>query len=429
MPTPHGPVPCHFNGSPPRILLLMPSTSYRAKGFMDAVRRLGVQVTVGSNHRSTLQEFSSGGMLPLEFEPIDEAVKRIVEHARRYPVSAVIGTDEESTILAATTAAALGLRHNSVESTVVAHDKYLMRCALAKAGFKSPKFERISVSQDPGSITPTLEYPLVVKPLKLCGSRGVIKADNADEFVTACRRAALILKNIDAGDRGDSTENLLVESFIPGREVAVEGILCRGKLTFLALFDKPDPLDGPFFEETIYVTPSRLPADEQELLKQETRQAALAIGLSEGPIHAELRINRKGAWIIEIAARSIGGLCSRALRFQQDLGLDDLIVRHAVGLPQHGITRDPGASGVMMIPIQTGGRLNAIEGLEAAKAVPKIDEITINVPIGNELVPLPEGGACLGFIFATARTSEEVEYAIRTAHSKLEFKVSTPTVS
>ncbi len=387
---------------------------------MDAARRHGVQFTVGSNHRSTLQEFSAGGMMALEFEPIEAAVRRIVEYARCYPISAVIGTDEETTVLAATAAAALGLRHNSVESAVVAHDKYRMRRALAKAGLKSPRFEVVFVRQDLRKIAMALDYPCVVKPLDLCGSRGVIRIDNAEEFVTACRRTASILEKLDRHD-----DPLLVESFIPGREVAVEGMLYRGKLIVLALFDKPDPLDGPFFEETIFVTPSRLPPHQQELLVQETRQAALAIGLTEGPIHAELRVNGQGAWIIEVAARSIGALCSKALRFQPDLGLEDLIVRHAAGLPQPEFPSGSDASGVMMIPVPAAGRLDAIEGLTAAHAVPKIDEIVLSVPIGDELVPLPEGGNCLGFIFATAETPEEVEHAIRKAHSKLQIKVNT----
>ncbi len=203
---------------------------------MDAARRLGVQFTVGSNHRSTLQEFSAGGMMALEFEPIEAAVRRIVEYARCYPISAVIGTDEETTVLAATAAAALGLRHNSVESAVVAHDKYRMRRALAKAGLKSPRFEVVFVRQDLRKIAMALDYPCVVKPLDLCGSRGVIRIDNAEEFVTACRRTASILEKLDRHD-----DPLLVESFIPGREVAVEGMLYRGKLIVLALFDKPDP--------------------------------------------------------------------------------------------------------------------------------------------------------------------------------------------
>jgi carbamoylphosphate synthase large subunit len=411
-----------LDGPAPRILLLMPSTSFRAKGFVDAARRLGVRVTVGSNHRSTLQAFSAGGMLALEFDPVEEAVARIVEYARRHPVSAVIGTDEETTVMAAAAAAALSLRHNTVESAAAAHDKYLMRRALAAAGLKSPGFALFTAGDEPRRAASGLGFPCVVKPRNLCGSRGVIRVNSAAQLTAACRRTASIIERYGVGKSGPASQ-LLVESYIPGREVSVEGLLHDGDLIVLALFDKPDPLEGPFFEETIFVTPSRLALDQQELLSEEARRAASAIGLTEGPVHAELRINADGAWIIEIASRSIGGLCSRALRFPRNLTLDDLIVRHASGLPPPQLGDWRGASGVMMIPVPAAGRLEGIAGLAAARAVPNIEEITVSVSIGDELVPLPEDGACVGFIFASAETPGDVERALRAAHGVLKIGV------
>ncbi len=407
-----------------RVLLLMPATSYRASDFLDAARRLGVEVVVGSNHRQVLEKFSRGRTLTLSFEPIEKGVSQIVAHACRYPISAIVGTDEETTVLAAAASKALGLPHNSPESVAAAHDKYRFRCVLAQAGIRSPWFRLVFLQEDLSTAAESATYPCVLKPLSLSASRGVIRADDEAAFLAACYRIAAILRRTDGLADARQADAVLAEAFIPGWEVALEGLLDGGRLKVLTLFDKPDELHGPFFEETIYVTPSRLSESQQQAIVVETAEAASALGLKDGPIHAELRINNMGAWVIELAARSIGGLCSRALSFSHGVKLEELILRHALGLPISDLEREERAAGVMMIPIPRAGRLGAVTGLDPARTVPGIDEVIISVPIGEQLVPLPEGDRYLGFIFARAHEPGEVESALRSAHQRLSFEIA-----
>jgi biotin carboxylase len=409
-----------------RLLLLIPATSYRTGDFLAAARRLGVEVVVGSDRPSVLEAFSSGRTLALDFAPIEDGISRIIAHARHYPISAILGCDEGTTVLAAAAAKALGLPHNSTESVAAAHDKYLFRRALERAGIPSPWFRLISLRQDLAGAAAAANYPCVLKPRGLSGSRGVIRCDDEASFVAACDRITAILRGT-AGLAYDHADAVLAEGFIAGREVALEGLLDGGRLQTLAMFDKPDPLDGPYFEETIYVTPSRLSDSLQAAVVDETAGAAAALGLRDGPIHAELRLNNRGAWLIELAARSIGGLCSRALGFTHGAGLEELILRHALGLPTDRFERETPASGVMMIPIPRAGRLQAVSGLDAARAIPSVDDVVISIRPGEQLVPLPEGDRYLGFIFARADDPAEVEAALRRAHQRIRFDIAPAT--
>jgi biotin carboxylase len=257
----------------------------------------------------------------------------------------------------------------------------------------------------------------------LSASRGVIRADNPDQFITAFHRITRILEQPDVVTLGDTAKHILVEGYVAGREVALEGLLDGGRLKVLALFDKPDPLEGPFFEETIYVTPSRLPESWQSRVMDATVHAVAALGLKDGPIHAELRLNDQGPWVIEVGARSIGGLCARALRFGAGISLEELILSHVLGLPIETMAREDKASGVMMIPIPQAGVLESVGGLEAARRVSGVDDVTITIPMGQEVVPLPEGNKYLGFIFARGDSPEAVEAALRKSHHCLRFRI------
>jgi biotin carboxylase len=298
-----------------------------------------------------------------------------------------------------------------------------MRERLAAAGVASPRHRVLRTDEDPHAAAREARYPCVLKPTFLSASRGVIRADDAPGFVAAWRRLAGILQEPTVARRGgDAAKEILVEDFVSGVEVALEGLLSRGELRVLALFDKPDALDGPFFEETIYVTPSRHPPGIQEECARTAKAAARALGLMEGPIHAEMRINAGGVSVIEIAARSIGGLCSRALRFGTGMSLEEVILRHALGLAFPTEERETRPAGVMMIPIPTAGILQEVRGLAEAREVPGIDEVTISAHVGSRLVPLPEGDRYLGFIFARAETPERAEGALREAHARLGFR-------
>lgn len=417
-----------------RLLLLVPTTTYRTEDFVEAARKLDVDLVVASERPNVFGERLPDNLLTLDFNDPDRAAREVAALARLNPFSAVVPVDDRTTVVGAAIANALSLPSNPVAAVSATRNKHQMRLALTRAGVSSPPYFLFTLADDPATAARTVPYPCVLKPTILAASRGVIRADNEGEFVAAFRRIEAILKTPEVATLGSGSEEILVEGFIPGKEVALEGLLVKGTLRVLALFDKPDPLDGPFFEETIYVTPSRLPAETQTAIADVIAWAVRALGLREGPIHAELRVNETGPWVIEIAARSIGGLCSRTLRFGTSVTLEELILRHALGIEIESLERAPspsgrvpGPAGVMMIPIPRGGVLEEVRGQEAAKAVSGIEEITITIHLGQEVVPLPEGARYLGFIFARGETPESAEAALREAHRRLEFVIAEKT--
>jgi biotin carboxylase len=407
-----------------RLLLLMATRTYRAKAFMRAAQKLGAEVIVGSERSQALARAAKGRTLTLDFHHPERAAGQIVAAARERPFDAVVGVDDDTTLVAALASAALALPGNSVESVEAAQNKYRMRELLAAAGLPSPFFELVRTGDAPEHPAGRMPYPCVLKPVFLSASRGVIRVDTPPEFVNAFRRIEAILAEPETRARGGEwADAILVEGFIPGFEVALEGLLDHGCLQVLALFDKPDPLDGPFFEETIYVTPSQLPADAQALIVESVIRTTAALGLRDGPVHAELRLNARGAWIIEIAARSIGGLCSNTLQFGAGISLEELILQHALGVDTSGMQRERQPAGVMMLPIPQRGVLRAVHGKERAEAVDGIEGIEVSIPVGQEVVPLPEGASYLGFIFARGETPDVVEAALREAQRRLQFEI------
>lgn len=406
-----------------RLLLLIPTTTYRTEDFMEAARKLDVDLVVASDRPNVMSGEFPDHLLTLPFSDPAAAVSEMRQYAARRPIDAVVPVDDLTTVVGAAIAQALGLRSNPIAAVSASRNKLSMRERLEQAGVPSPPFAPFAVDEDPAEIARRVGYPCVLKPLVLSASRGVIRADAEPEFVAAFNRIRAILESPDVSELGEGTDRILVESFVPGTEVALEGLLQGGALEALALFDKPDPLDGPFFEETIYVTPSRLPEAIQESIRECAARAAKALGLHDGPVHAELRVNRDGPWMIEIAARSIGGLCSRTLRFGAGMSLEEIILRHALGLPIASLERERRAAGVMMIPIPRGGILEEVEGLAEAQAVPLIEDVTISMHTGQEVVPLPEGSRYLGFIFSRAETPAQAEAALRRAHGHLRFVI------
>jgi len=402
-----------------RVLLLTTPNTYRAQAFLAAAERLGVEVLIATDMQAALAE-SWGQQLGLDFQRTEQAVAAIVALAAERPLNAIIAVDDSGSLLAARASAALGLAHNAPDAAEAARDKFMMRTLLAGAGVPSPPFQRYATNDDFHALAEQIAYPCVVKPLRLNGSRGVIRANNPPEFVAAATRLAALLETIEPTP---GAKPFLVEDFIPGFEIALEGLLDHGTLQVLALFDKPDPLDGPFFEETLYVTPSRLPEATQAAIARCAADAAAALGLREGPMHAELRVNEQGPWVVELAGRSIGGLCSKTLRFGTDVSLEELILRQACGMLIESTDRTSAAGGVMMIPIPGAGLLKSVEGVAEAAAVPGVEEVDITARIHYPIVPLPEGDSYLGFIFVRAETPDAVEAALREAHSRLRFQI------
>ena len=415
-----------------RLLLLCTTTGYQTRAFAEAAAGAGVEVVYGTDRCKVLEDPWGDGALALRFEDARWSADVIVDYARANPLDGVVAVGDRPTPTAAWACQALGFLHNSPEATEACRDKYQSRERLRAAGLRVPAFTRFQVDDDPRTIAREVEFPCVLKPLALSASRGVIRADTREEFVAAFERIRALLRSREVQVLREETSNFIqVERFIPGREVALEGLLDRGRLKVLALFDKPDPLDGPFFEETLYVTPSRLPAETQKEIVAAVGQACKALGLSHGPLHAELRLNREGPWVLEVAARSIGGLCSRALRFEGGRSLEELIIRQALGEDVSGSAREGAAAGVMMIPIAQAGIYEGVEGVRAAEETPGVEEVIITAKGEQKLVPLPEGASYVGFIFARAATPELVEGALRAAHAKLRFRIRTelPVIS
>ena len=386
---------------------------------MAAARQLGLDLTVASEQASTFETAQPEGLLTLDFLDVDRAVERARAFAQRHPIASAVGVDDDTVVLATAINAGLDRPTNPVAAAIAARDKGIQRERLAQAGVPVPSSTLHQLDESPETVAAATRYPCVIKPLRLSASRGVIRTDDPASLVAAHRRLRDILESC-----GDVTGQYLVEEFIEGYEVALEGLLVEGRLHVLALFDKPDPLDGPFFEETIYVTPSRHARAEQEALVACAAAAARALGLEVGPIHAELRWNARGPWLIELAARSIGGRCSAVLRFGDGtVSLEEVVLSQAAGraLPPPSLERAPGAAGVMMIPVPGVGRLREVQGIAAARAVTGIEDIVITAHRGQELVPWPEGSRYPGFIFARAQRASDVEQALREAHRRLRF--------
>jgi biotin carboxylase len=396
-----------------RILLLLPTATYRAPDFLAAAASLGVDVVVGSEQRHTLDRSMGDRAVVVPLATPDAALEVIVALDSRLPLDAVLAVDDQGIVVAARAAERLGFRHNSPDAVAGTRDKVVTRERLSAAELAQPSFQTIPVGADAVAAANAVGYPCVIKPVSRSASQGVIRVNDAAQ----ARRAATRIRAMI----GDCPEPLIVEQFVPGAEVAVEGLLVNGQLHVLAVFDKPDPLVGPYFEETIYVTPSRHEAHTLIELERITAQATEALGLREGPVHAELRISPTGmVTVLELAARSIGGLCSRSLHFGGGVSLEEIIIRHALGMDVGALRRKWLASGVMMLPIRSAGVLDRVLGQERARAVEGVVDLTISIAPGRAVVPLPEGDRYLGFIFARGVTAQEVEATLRRAESCLE---------
>jgi hypothetical protein len=395
-----------------RILLFAATTGYQVRSFADAAQRLGVAVTLATDRCHIMDDPWGDRALPVRFEdPEQSAVEVTGEIARLgIAIDGVVAVADKPTLVAALTAKRLGVPWHPPEAALACRDKHRMRVLFAEAGLPTPSN---FLADHPNADT---DFPCVLKPLGLSGSRGVIRANDRPEFTAAFERIRKMLNDPDAP--------IQVERYIPGREFALEGLMSHGELRALAIFDKPDPLDGPFFEESIYVTPSSEPEPVQQAIVETTRTAARALGLWHGAIHAEMRVNGTGVYMLEIAARPIGGLCAKVLKYRS-CTLEELIVLHAIGDMPAELTPSYPAAGVMMIPVPRAGILESVSGVEAAREIPGIEDVVITAKPGERLVPLPEGSSYTGFIFANGPSPAFVIQALRRSHAALRFDVLT----
>ena len=410
----------------PRVLLLATTTGYQTRAFGDAAERLGVDLVFATDRCHVLEDPWRDGAVPIRFFDEPAAVASIVAAAAQRSIDGVLVVGDRPTVIAAHVLKALGLPGHPPAAAETARNKHLTRERLRAAGLPAPWLVPAPISADAAVLASTVSYPCVVKPFALSGSRGVIRADDPASFSAAFWRLRALLRSPDVrAERNEAHEWALIEGFVPGREYALEGLMHHGELQVLALFDKPEPLDGPFFEETVYVTPSLAPAEEQTAICAAVTDAARVIGLRHGPIHAECRVGADGIVVLEVAARPIGGLCARALTFNGGMTLEELLLRHALGEVPTGWRREADATGVMMIPIPQRGIFRRASGIDDARKVPGVTDVRITAKPDQRLVPLPEGASYLGFIFARGADPGAVKDALYAAHASLSFDVDT----
>jgi len=411
------------------VLLFAAKLGYQTRSFDAAARRLGVRLVFVTDRCHELSNPWGDDALAVRFDAPEHAAGRALEEFRKRHFDGVMALGDRPTIAAAYTARGLGLPGNHPSAVEACHNKLRMREIFREVGLPTPWFRAVPLVPVPEPALLGVRYPCVIKPLSLSASQGVMRADNREDFLAAIVRLKHLFDRpeLRAQREADFTQ-ALVEEYIGGAEVAVEGLLVDGSFKLLAIFDKPDPLEGPYFEETIYVTPSRLPADRQSAIRGAAQDAARAMGLSHGPVHAEFRVNERGIWPIEIAPRPIGGLCARSLEFASPdhphlISLEELLLRHAIGEDVSRWRREELASGVMMIPIPASGVLESVHGVEDAQHVRSITEIEITARIRDAILAWPEGSSYLGFIFAKAEAAKDVDDAVRSAHSRLRFDI------
>jgi hypothetical protein len=413
-----------------RLLLFTAKLGYQTRSFEEATRKLDVQLVYVTDRCHQLEDPWGDQAIAVHFETPEVAAYSVMEAVRGQNVCGIFALGDRPAAAAAYAARGLGIRYNHPAAVEACRSKLRTKEVFRNADLNVPWFQKLSIDPTPEPSLLGISYPCVLKPLSLSASQGVVRSNNREEFLAAAERVRRLLHSPEIlATREANLDQMLVEGYIPGREVAVEGLLTEGELSVLAIFDKPDPLEGPYFEETIYVTPSRLPESVQHAIEKCARDAVRALGLSHGPIHAEFRINEQGVWPIEVAPRPIGGLCARSLRFSFDgeiepIGLEELLVRHALELPGWNSPREQIATGVMMIPVPKSGILEAVSGEDAARSIPGITELIITTRLHDAIAAWPEGSSYLGFLFARGNKPEEVELALRQAHQKLSFKIT-----
>ena len=408
----------------PRVLILLAKTTYRANSFVEASRKLGLEISVGSNHRQSLSEFVPGSSLFLEPGNIQASVEDIVNFHSKFPLHSIVAAEDDFCVLAAAAAEIIGLLQHSLDGVSAVRNKRAMREKLAEREGDTFWFEGFDLEEDVKSIVTRVPFPCVVKPVSLSGSRGVTRCNTQEEFVVAWSRLKRLLGSDDLRQRTETfSREILVETYLSGREVAVEGIMVQGSMILIGILDKPDLMDGPFFEETILITPSSLTFGLQESLVARTEEIATSLGLLDGPLHAEFRIEKGTINLLEIAPRSIGGYCSKIFNFHPEATLEELILRHSLGMKINHFEKENKSKGVFMLPVLKAGILKNVGRIEEALKIDGIEDIEITIPVGRKVVPLPEGNQYLGFMFAKGKDPSSVESSLREAFSILELEI------
>jgi biotin carboxylase len=412
-----------------RVLVFATKLGYQTRSFNSAAEKLGVELAFITDRCQRLDDPWGDRALAVHFESPEIAAGAVIQARAGAQIDGILALGDRPAPTAAYVARAMGIPYNHPASVEACRSKLRTREVFRAAGIPVPWFRAMSIDPVPEPALAGITYPCVLKPFSLSASQGVVRANNREEFLAGAGRLKRLLQSAEIrATREPNLDQMIVEGYLPGREVAVEALLTEGTLRVLAIFDKPDPLEGPYFEETIYVTPSRLPEAQQRAIEQSLLASVQALGLRHGPIHAEFRLNAEGVWPLEVAPRPIGGLCARSLHFSfendETIGLEELLLRHALGLPGSDAQRETLASGVMMIPVPSSGMFEKVEGEEAARQVPGITSLEITARLHDFIAAWPEGSSYLGFLFARAERPDEVENALRAAHGKLRFALN-----
>lgn len=413
-----------------RLLLFTAKLGYQTRSFEEAAKKLDVELVYVTDRCHQLEDPWGDGAIAVHFENPEAAAYEVMEKLRSKNFDGILALGDRPAVAAAFAARGMGIPYNHPAAVEACRSKLRMREVFRDAGLPGPWFRKIALHPVPEPALLGISYPCVLKPLSLSASQGVIRANNREEFIAAVTRIKRLLDSAEIrATREPNLDQIIVEDYIPGKEVAVEGILIEGELHVLAIFDKPDLLEGPFFEETIYITPSRFNASQQASISDTALRAIRALGLTRGPVHAEFRINDQGVWPLEVAPRPIGGLCARSLRFISNgsaatISLEELLLRHALGIADGNPRREDTASGVLMIPVPKSGILDSVEGEEGARATLGVTELLITARLKDYIAAWPEGSSYLGFLFANGKSAEFVEQAIRDAYAKLKFTIT-----
>ena len=408
--------------SNPGIILIIPCSSYRTNAFIEAVKRLELEVLILTNDTQVFEGISKNSIISLNFNHWTERITEIRLWSSKNNLTSVIGVDEESVMIAAEISKELGIVHNSIESVKKTRNKFLLRTCLKNNNLPSPWFNRFAIKEDPKKLIKKINYPCVLKPTFLSASQGVIRVDNKSDFIEGFKMLKELLARHEISRRNKEQSNwILIEEYIPGKEISIEGLVLNGKLKPLTLFDKPEPLEGPTFPETFFITPSKLENKTQVILFELAQQVIEALGIKHGPVHIEARINVEGIFILECAVRSIGGLCSKILQFSGGISLEELIIRSSLGRNVEKVQKNSKAKGIMIMPVIHGGVLKEIKGREKALSVKGITGLETTVTKGERLEPLPKEAKYPGFIFAEGRNQDAVENSLRKAWSVIEI--------
>lgn len=412
------------------VLLFAAKLGYQTRSFNAAAQELDVELAFVTDRCGRLDDPWNDQALAVHFETPDSAADVVLEAQRGLTVDGILALGDRPVPAAALVARGLGIPYNHPASVAACRSKLRTREVFRDAGLPVPWFQNVSLDPMPEPALLGVRYPCVLKPLSLSASQGVVRVNNREEFIAGAARLKRLLDSAEIrATREPHLDHILVEAYLPGTEVAVEGLLTQGELRVLAVFDKPDPLEGPYFEETIYVTPSRLPATQLQAIERSLLGAVRALGLTHGPLHAEFRLHDGRVWCLEVAPRPIGGLCAQALRFRaaghnETITLEELLLRHALQMPGSGAQREKAASGVMMIPVPRSGIFEKLGGQEAARRVAGITGLEITARLHDYVAAWPEGSSYLGFLFARAAEPAAVEAALRQAHSQLDITLT-----